>query len=74
VVPSTREASVQNEHEPQPEAAGDYEYDEAHDAADPYHAAYVDAKSPQPAEVHITTGPINQDGDYGYDMAHDVPP
>jgi hypothetical protein len=64
---------VQEEQGPEREAPGDYEYDEAHDSMDTAHTAYVEAKPLEPAEVHITTGPIDQDGDYGYDLAHDVP-
>jgi hypothetical protein len=40
---------------------------------DAAHTAYVEAGPTGPAEAHITTGPIDQIGDYGYDMAHDVP-
>jgi hypothetical protein len=72
-MPSTREAAVHEEHEPERETPGDYEYDEAHDSMDAAHTAYVEAKPPEPAEAHITTGPVDQDGDYGYDLAHDVP-
>jgi hypothetical protein len=63
---------VQEEQVPEREDPGDYEYDEAHDAVDPERAAYVEAKSPEPAETHINTG-TDQEGDYGYDLAHDVP-
>ena len=64
---------MQEDHEPDREAPGDYEYDEAHDTVDAAHSAYIEAGSTTPAEAHITTGPIDQIGDYGYDMAHDVP-
>jgi hypothetical protein len=69
---STREAAVQEERGPEREAPGDYEYDEAHDAVEAAQTAHVEARSPL-AEVHITAAPIDEDGDYGYDLAHDVP-
>jgi hypothetical protein len=69
---STREAAVDEKQEPENEAASDYEYDEAHDAVDAAHAAYSTPGPTAPAEIHLTTG-IDEDGDYGYDMAHDVP-
>jgi hypothetical protein len=64
---------VQEEQEPEREAPGDYEYDEAHDSMDASHTAYVEAKPPEPAEAHIDTAGTDQNGDYGYDLAHDVP-
>ncbi|MBD0293196.1 MAG: hypothetical protein ICV70_06435 [Jiangellaceae bacterium] len=70
---SIREATVHEERAAQPEAAGDYEYDEAHDAVDPAHATSVERRRTEPARTDISTGPDDQGGDYGYDMAHDVP-
>jgi len=64
---------VQEDHGPEHEAPGDHEYDEAHDTVDAAHTEYVDAGPTGPAEAHIATGPIDEIGDYGYDMAHDVP-
>ncbi|MDQ1601881.1 MAG: hypothetical protein QOD68_3355 [Actinomycetota bacterium] len=46
----------------------DLEYDLAHEwAADPH------AARPHPGMVQVSTETDDRGGDYGYDMAHDVP-
>jgi hypothetical protein len=62
------EAADFNGADPQPET--DLEYDLAHEwIAGPLH--------PRPARetpsVYVATQAADRDGDYGYDMAHDVP-
>jgi hypothetical protein len=72
-IPSAREATVAKveDHdgpEPQPEA--DLEYDLAHEwTTSPDHADAARVQS----RVYVATETVDQGGDYGYDMAHDVP-
>lgn len=72
-IPSAREAIVTKVEDldgldPQPEA--DLEYDLAHE----WTRGLDDASAArgQPS-VYVATETLDQDGDYGYDMAHDVP-
>ena len=48
--------------------AGDLEYDLAHEAPP---AEHREAAGHEP--VYVATETVGYDGDYGYDLAHDVP-
>jgi hypothetical protein len=48
--------------------AGDQEYDEAHDATSSPSTGAA-ARERLPVQVDV---PASNDGDYGYDMAHDM--
>lgn len=51
-----------------PEPGEDLEYDLAHEWA-----ARSVAAVPAPESVYVATQTPDEGGDYGYDMAHDVP-
>ena len=48
-------------------ADSDLEYDLAHEWAEPA------AHPPERASVYVATETVDAGGDYGYDLAHDVP-
>jgi hypothetical protein len=50
---------------------GDLEYDLAHEAS--VETNPVSSRSPEEREAVVTATP-EYDGDYSYDLAHDVPP
>ena len=52
------------------EAAGDLEYDLAHDATV---GAAGGGPGPRREPVYVATQTEDDDGDYGYDLAYDVP-
>jgi hypothetical protein len=54
------------------EPDGDYEYDEAHAAADV--AARGGSAAERPRPPYVATQTPGAGGDYSYDLAHDVPP
>lgn len=70
----TREAIVTNAEissSPDPQPETDLEYDLAHEwDAGPLHP---EARRVNPS-VYVATETADRDGDYGYDLAHDVPP
>jgi len=47
--------------------AGDFEYDSAHEAT-----AGRQVQAGSPRSVQVDPQPDSGDGDYGYDMAHDM--
>jgi hypothetical protein len=53
---------------PDPEPTEDLEYDLAHEA-DVHQVPSVATAEP----VYVPTQTVDYDGDYGYDLAHDVP-
>ena len=55
-------------HAPDPEPTEDLEYDLAHEA-DVHQVPSVATVEP----VYVPTQTLDYDGDYGYDLAHDVP-
>jgi hypothetical protein len=48
----------------------DLEYDLAHEATE---SAADAARPPDPAQASVPTGTPEYDGDYSYDLAHDLP-
>ncbi len=57
--------------DPSPEPQGDLEYDLAHEAIREAMAAGTSEHRP-PADIAPPFVPAAADGDYSYDMAHDV--
>ena len=55
-------------HAPDPEPTEDLEYDLAHEA-DVHQVPSAATAEP----VYVPTQTLDYDGDYGYDLAHDVP-
>ncbi|HEU5271012.1 MAG TPA: hypothetical protein VFU36_13895 [Jatrophihabitans sp.] len=57
--------------QPGPEECSDLEYDLAHEAVTSTGGALPDAaRKPEPTYVATES---DYDGDYGYDLAHDIP-
>jgi hypothetical protein len=67
----TEDAAVRG---PKPEPTPDLEYDLAHEAAVAGGGGVAPTTEPEkdPA-VYVATETKGYDGDYGYDLAHDVP-
>jgi hypothetical protein len=57
--------------QPGSEPYGDYEYDEAHAAAEVVGSGGGTQQRPRPA--HVPTQTPDPGGDWSYDLAHDVP-
>lgn len=57
--------------QPSPEECSDLEYDLAHEAV-PATGDTTPAASRKPEPTYVTTE-TDYDGDYGYDLAHDIP-
>jgi hypothetical protein len=56
--------------QPPAEDCSDLEYDLAHEAVDA--SAAAPARRPTPS-TYVVTETDGYDGDYGYDLAHDIP-
>jgi hypothetical protein len=54
-----------------PDPPSDLEYDLAHEGQSPQAAPSTADRPREP--VHVPTETPEYDGDYGYDLAHDVP-
>jgi len=73
-VPNAREAMRMTKgadlDSPDPGPQTDLEYDLAHEWTAVPRAAEV---TQAPPNVYVPTETVDQSGDYGYDMAHDIP-